>query len=74
MKEVTNVKIDWKQKLSSRKFWAATAGFATALAAAFGIDGMTSEQIAAVITAIGVLVTYIIGESCVDASREKNNN
>lgn len=67
------MKIDWKQKLSSRKLWAAVAGFATALAAAFGIDSMTAEQIAAVITAVGVLVTYIIGESCVDASREKKS-
>ena len=34
---------------------------------------MTAEQIAAVITAVGVLVTYIIGESCVDASRNKDD-
>ena len=67
------MKIDWKQKLSSRKLWAAIAGFVTALAAAFGVDGMTTEQIAAVISAVGVLVAYIIGESCVDASGKKNN-
>ncbi len=61
--------INWKQKLSSRKFWAAVIGFVTALAAVFGISSMTTEQITAVISAIGILAAYIIGESCVDASR-----
>ncbi len=65
-------KIDWKAKLSSRKLWAAVAGFVTAIAAVFGADDMTTQEITAVITAVGVLVAYIIGESCVDASREQN--
>ena len=63
------MKISWKQKLSSRRFWAAVAGFVTALGAAFGIDTMTTNQIVAVISALGILAAYIIGESCVDASR-----
>lgn len=62
-------KINWKQKLSSRKLWAAVAGFATAIAVALGADQLTAEQIAAVISAVGVLVAYIIGESVVDAGR-----
>lgn len=61
--------INWKQKLASRKFWAALIGFAAAIAAAFGIDSITSEQITAIISAVGILVAYIIGESCVDTSR-----
>lgn len=61
--------INWKQKLSSRKLWAAVIGFVTALATVFGISSMTTEQITAVISAIGILAAYIIGESCVDASR-----
>ena len=65
-------KIDWKAKLSSRKLWAAVAGCVTAIAAVFGADEMTTQEITAVITAVGVLVAYIIGESCVDASREQN--
>lgn len=59
--------INWKQKLSSRKFWAAAAGFVTAVCAAFGVNSMTAEQIAAVISAVGILAAYIIGESAVDA-------
>ena len=61
--------IDWKAKLSSRKLWAAVAGFVTAVAAALGADEMTTNQIVAIITAVGVLIAYIIGESCIDASR-----
>lgn len=65
-------KIDWRAKLSSRKLWAAIAGFVTAIAALLGADEMTAQEITAVVTAVGVLVAYIIGESCVDASREQN--
>ena len=61
--------INWKQKLSSRKFWAAVVGFVTALLTAFGVGELTNGQIAAVISAAGVLVAYIFGESFVDASR-----
>lgn len=60
---------NWKNKLSSRKFWSAVVGFAVAVAAAFGADEMTTSQISAIITAAGVLVAYIFAESYVDASR-----
>ena len=62
--------INWKQKLSSRKFWAAVVGFVTALLVAFRADNSTIEQVSAVITAGGVLIAYIIGEAVVDANRE----
>lgn len=63
-------KINWKQKLSSRKFWAAVVGFVTALLVAFNASEGTVEQVSAVITAGGVLIAYIIGESVVDANRD----
>lgn len=66
-------KINWKQKLSSRKFWAAVAGFATAIMVAFRVEDGTAEQITAIITAGGVLVAYILGESAVDANRDYSN-
>lgn len=68
--EEANNKINWKQKLSSRKFWAAVAGFATAIMIAFKVESGTAEQITAIITAGGVLVAYILGESAVDANRD----
>lgn len=66
--------MNWKQKLSSRKLWAAVAAFSVAVCALFGIDEMTVEHITALIGAVGVMIAYIVGESCVDASRENNNS
>ena len=65
------MKINWKQKLTSRKFWAAVIGFVTAILVAFKIPNLTIEQIIAVITAASTLIAYIIGEGMVDAARLK---
>lgn len=63
------MKINWKQKLTSRKFWAAVIGFITAMMVAFGVDDLTIEQVVAMITAASTLIAYIIGEGLVDAAR-----
>ncbi len=63
--------INWKQKLSSRKFWAAVVGFVTPLLIAFNVDSLTVEQVAAIITACGSLIAYVLAEGNVDASREE---
>ncbi len=60
-------KINWKRKLTSRKFWAAVVGFITAILIAFKVDNLTVEQVAAVISALGVLVAYILGEGLADS-------
>lgn len=62
-------KINWKQKLTSRKFWAAFTGFITALLVAFKVPDLTIEQVVALITAASTLIAYIIGEGMVDAAR-----
>jgi len=62
-------KINWKQKLTSRKFWAAVTGFITAILIAFKVDSLTIEQVVSVISASAVLIAYIIGEGMVDAAR-----
>lgn len=67
-------KINWKQKLTSRKFWAAVIGFVTALLVAFGVNDLTIEQVVAMITAASTLIAYIIGEGMVDAARIKKGN
>ncbi len=64
--------MSWKQKLSSRKLWAAIAAFAVAVATLLGADSVTIEQISAMIGAVGVAIAYIIGESCVDAARQRS--
>ena len=68
------MKIDWKQKLVSRKFWAALVGFVTTLLVAFGVPDLQIEQVAAVITAAATLIAYIIGEGLADAKRAENEN
>ena len=64
-------KVDWKQKFSSRKFWAAVIGFVTALLTAFNIPENDVAQIASVISAFSLLAIYIFTEGYVDASREE---
>ncbi len=43
------MKIDWKQKLSSRKFLTAVIGFVTALMIAFNVDNLTIEKVVALL-------------------------
>lgn len=59
--------IDWKKKLTSRKFWAAVAGFVAGLLVAFGREE-TAETVAALIMSGASVVAYIIGEGLIDAA------
>ena len=63
------MKIDWKSKLTSRKFWSAVVGFVAPTLLAFGVTDSTATQITAIIMAGGTLIAYIIGEGLVDAGR-----
>jgi hypothetical protein len=56
------------RKLSSRKLWVALVGVVVGLAAAFGIEGGEYTEIAGIVTAAASVVSYIIGESRVDAA------
>lgn len=66
--EDKGMKIDWKAKLTSRKLWVSIAGFVTMLLTASGMDPDSSQQIAAIIMAGAIVISYIIGEGLVDAS------
>lgn len=61
-------KIDWIRKLTSRKFWAAIAGFVTGLIIAFGGSEATATQVTALIMAGASVVAYILGEGLIDAA------
>lgn len=65
-----NQKINWKQKLTSRKLWAALVGVVAGFAAAFGITESEYAQVAGLVTAAVSVVSYIFGESKVDAARQ----
>jgi formate-dependent nitrite reductase membrane component NrfD len=62
------MKIDWKRKLTSRKFIVAVVGFITPLLIAFGLSESEVTQIVAIIVAGFNLIAYIIGEGIVDAA------
>ena len=62
------MKIDWKRKLTSRKFWAAVVGFVTPTIIAFGGSEAVATQVVAIIMAGGTLIAYIIGEGLTDAA------
>ncbi len=61
-------KIDWKRKLTSRKFWMAISSFVAMLVVAFGGSESQATQITALIMAGAAVVAYIIGEGLADAS------
>lgn len=61
-------KIDWKKKLTSRKFWAAVVGFISPTMIAAGASDNQVTQVAAIIMAGAALIAYIIGEGLVDAN------
>ena len=60
------MKIDWKRKLTSRKFWMAVASFISMLVIAFGGTQEASSQVTAIIIAGATVVAYIIGEGLTD--------
>ena len=60
--------IDWKKKLTYRKFWAAVAQFVTGMIIAFGGTQETAVQVTALIMSGAAVVAYIIGEGLIDAA------
>lgn len=65
-------KIDWKNKFTSRKFWAAVVGFITPTMIACGANENQVTQVVAIVMAGATLVAYIIGEGLVDSKRMEN--
>ena len=60
--------IDWKRKLTSRKFWAAIALFVSGCMVAFGGNPEKAEVISGLIMQGAAVVAYIIGEGLADAA------
>ena len=61
-------KIDWKSKLTSRKFWLAVTSFISLLILAFGGTQEIATRVTAIIMAGATIFAYIIGEGLVDAA------
>lgn len=58
--------IDWKRKLTSRKLWAATAGFVSGLLIFLGYPKETAVQVAALIMSGASVIAYCVGEGLAD--------
>lgn len=65
--------MDWKTKLTSRKFWAAVAEFVTMLIIALGGARETATQITALIMAGAAVIAYIVGEGMIDAASARTD-
>lgn len=60
--------IDWKRKLTSRKFWVAIVGLVSGLMLAFNVDGETIDKVTGAIMSAAAVIAYIIGEGLADAA------
>lgn len=66
--------INWKRKLTSRKFWIAVAGFVTGLILAFNGSQAVAETVSGCIMSGASVVAYIIGEGLADSVRGGDEN
>lgn len=62
------MKIDWKRKLSSRKFWVSLAGFIAGLIVIFGGSQADADKVSGAILSGAAVVGYVLGEGLADSS------
>ncbi len=68
------MKINWKRKLSSRKFWAAITGVVISVMVAFNADAGEQEKVTGIITATGTLAIYMLAEGSTDKAAITQDN
>lgn len=64
-------KINWTKKLTSRKFWTATASFVSMMIVASGGGEGQAAKVTALIMAGASIIAYIIGEGLTDSVYQK---
>lgn len=64
--------VNWKQKLSSRKFWVLCIVLLTCILTMLGFPESEITRITAVATAGADVIVYILAEGAIDARRVKN--
>lgn len=65
--------IDWKRKLTSRKFWMAVVGFVTGLLIFIGKSESEAAQVGALIMQAASIIAYCIGEGLADSTAQIQN-
>ena len=68
------MEIDWKRKLTSRKFWVALAGFVAGLVVAYGGSQQAADKVSGTILSGAAVVGYILGEDLTDAANKGKEN
>ena len=63
------MKIDWKKKLTSRKFWLSVASFVSGLIIAFYKDAEVAQTVTGCIMSGASVIAYIVGEGLADSAR-----
>lgn len=66
--------MDWKRKLTSRKFWLSVASFVAMLIVFIWKDEETATQVASLIMAGATVIGYVIGEGLADAGNKEGDN
>lgn len=68
------MQIDWKRKLTSRKFWAMLAGLIVGIIVYIQSPEKSPESIGSLVIIAGSLVSYIFGEAIADLGRNGGKN
>lgn len=66
--------MDWKRKLTSRKFWLSVATFVEMLIVFIWKDESVAVQVASLIMAGATVIGYVIGEGLADAGNSQEVN
>ena len=61
------MKINWKRKLTSRKWWVSVAALVSGLILAFGGGDQVAQTVSGCIMATAAVVGYTIGEGLADS-------
>lgn len=63
----------FKEKLSSRKFWAALVGFFVAIGTAIGCPDIDEESVTLIVSGCAALAAYVIGEGIADSGKGRGS-
>lgn len=66
------MKINWKQKLSSRKFWALITAILISILTFFSVGDDTIGKVSAMTGAIGSAAVYMLAEASTDKNKQED--
>ena len=68
------MEIDWKRKLTSRKFCISIAGFVAGMIVIFGGSQDLADKISGSIMSAAAVVGYVVGEGLADGNSTNTNS